>query len=186
MEQQNNSPASDVRPVRSVALQQPASKLGEVVIPMTHALLEEAMHKAADRATAVARAQATRELKQSLDAQAAAKDEERERALSAQKAALEDQMIHRVRAARLWSALVAFAIGAVGVGGVMAGIERTRLAAGADVGIDAMAKSRMLDDMLERAEEEPCDAEHGCAPGQTLPNGRTFRSPEPPDAEPRR
>lgn len=165
--------------------QAPAPSMDEVVIPMTHRLLKEAMTDAAAEATARARSQSTRELKQSLDAQAAAKDEELARALAAQKASLEDQMIHRVRAARLWSALVAFFVGVVGVGGVMAASERARLSAGADVGIDAMAKSRMLDDIFERNQEEPCDDEHGCAPGQTAPNGRTFRSPEPPDA-PRR
>lgn len=163
----------------------PAATMDEVIIPMTHSLLEEALHKAADRATSTARQQATRELKQSLEAQQAALDQRHAEALGAQRVALEEQMIHRVRAARLWAALVAFILGAVvfGVGG--AKFERDRLTAGAEVGIDAMARSRQLDDILERQREqppeEPC-TNQSCAPGQRTPAGTQFRSPEPADA----
>lgn len=181
---------NSLTPAPASRAQQPAASMDEVVIPMTHGLLQEAMQKAADRATATARAQATRELKQSLDAQAAALADERDELVKKLRIEWEDQAIHRVRAARLWSALVAFAVGAISISTIMVGLERSRLAQGADVGIDAMAKSRMLEDLREGyrepREELPCTDENGCAPGQRTQHGTVFRTPEPPDAPERR
>lgn len=169
----------------------PPASVDEVIIPMTHSLLTEALEKAAAKATAAARAQATRELKQSLDAQAAAKDEERDELVKRLRVEWEDQAVHRVRAARLWAALVAFALGATVFTTLMIAIDRQRVNAGIDAGIEAMGRSRMLDDILEDGKapaEQPiedCDnITQACPPGVRR-NGVTIRSPEPPDA-PRR
>lgn len=168
------------------ALQSALGTVDEVTFPMTYGLLQEALQKAKDQTLAHARSQSTRELKQALDAQAAAKDEEREALVVKLRAEWEGHTVHRIRAARLWAGLVSFVTGSILAGVLVLALARGTLSAGSDIGIDAATKSRMIDEIITRGKEEPapeeaCD-DDGCRPGQRAPNGATMRTREPASA----
>ena len=139
-------------PGRDVVVAAPVSGAAKV-ITITEAVMTDGLKRAADQARKSERAAQREARDAALRAQASAHAAELTRLSAAHAADREEYAAHRVRATRWFNLGVGLFLGGVTAAALTFLIMRGTLTSGADLGIDAATKTRIIEDSLRQHQD---------------------------------